>query len=157
MNYPSMRRHDRELTKDEAVSIIEASEYGVLSLCDGNLPYGVPLNPVLHDDTIYFHCAKEGFKLNILNKNPYGHFVFISSSKIIKESFSTSYASAMAHGTLRLVNDPEERMLAYQLLISRYVDADIKSNKEYIKKHDKATALVAMDIKGISGKANRKV
>lgn len=156
MKYPSMRRHDREIPKDEALKIIEASDYGVLSLCDGNLPYGVPLNPVIHEDTIYFHCAKEGFKLDILNKNPYGHFVFISSSKVIKESFTTSYESAMAHGSLRFVSDPKERMLAYQLLIGKYVDADIKSNKEYIEKHDKATALVAMDIKGISAKANRK-
>lgn len=156
MKYPDMRRHDRELPKKEVTRIIASSEYGVLSLCDGDLPYGVPLNPVLHNDTIYFHCANKGFKLDIIKNNPYGHFVFISNSKIIKESFTTSYESAMVHGTLRFVDDADERMLACKLIIDRYTDADIKSNIEYVQKHDKATTLIAMDIKGMSAKSNMK-
>jgi nitroimidazol reductase NimA-like FMN-containing flavoprotein (pyridoxamine 5'-phosphate oxidase superfamily) len=155
MNYPSMRRQDRKLQKNEAIKIIESSEYGVLSLCSNDTPYGVPLNPVLYKDTLYFHCAKQGFKIDIINDNPYGHFVFVSKYKVLKEKFTTLYDSAMVHGSLRYVDDPDERMLAYKLLLNRYVD-NTEFDKKHVEKCDKSTTLIAMDINDMSAKSNSK-
>ena len=150
-----MRRSDRQLPQDEAVRIINQSESGILSLSMDNMPYGVPLNPVICGNIIYFHCAKEGLKIDIINNNPYGHFVFVSKCEVIKEKATTLYESVMVHGKLRYVDAIEEKNIAYKALIDRYMDSNITAGNEAIKKYDKATAIIAMNIEGISAKANR--
>jgi nitroimidazol reductase NimA-like FMN-containing flavoprotein (pyridoxamine 5'-phosphate oxidase superfamily) len=54
----SVRRKDREITSKEAIAILDAAEYGILSTVgeDGQ-PYGVPLCYAYKDNAIYFHCA----------------------------------------------------------------------------------------------------
>ena len=59
-----MRRKDRKLDEQIAVSLLEHCEYAVLSTVDGDgNPYGVPISPVLEGKNLYFHCALEGRKL----------------------------------------------------------------------------------------------
>ena len=66
-----MRRKDREISKDEAIKILENGEYGFLSLVDiDSNPYGVPISYVLDSDCIYLHCASLGFKLECMMNNP---------------------------------------------------------------------------------------
>ncbi|MCK5129773.1 MAG: pyridoxamine 5'-phosphate oxidase family protein [Clostridiales bacterium] len=155
MNYPEMRRKEKELSTEKAQEIITQVDFGVLSLCNNQLPYGVPLNPVLNDNILYFHCAHTGFKIDLIKQNAYGHFVFVSKHKVLKDKATTAYESAMVHGLLRFVEDIDERKLAYKLLIDRYMDSNIKAGQETIIKYDKATTIIAMDIKGITAKANR--
>ena len=53
-----LRRKPRELTREQAIEVIEATPHAVLSTADldGN-PYGVPVSPVLEGDHIYFHST----------------------------------------------------------------------------------------------------
>ena len=65
-----MRRQEREI-RDEA-EIQEILEKGLvcrLGLYDGQYPYVVPLNYGYRNGCIYFHCAREGRKIDILKKN----------------------------------------------------------------------------------------
>ena len=60
-----MRRKDRAITEEEAMNLLNKSEYGVLSTVDENgEPYGVPMNFCIIEHFIYFHCAVEGQKIN---------------------------------------------------------------------------------------------
>ncbi len=69
-----MRRTDREV-KDtaEIMKIIEKCDVCRLGLSDGNVPYVVPMNyGYEYSDgklTLYFHGAKEGKKLQIIQNN----------------------------------------------------------------------------------------
>lgn len=65
-----LRRKDRDMVEAEARELLERGEYGVLSACgpDGQ-PYGIPLSYCVIDNAIYFHCALEGHKLEILAAN----------------------------------------------------------------------------------------
>ena len=65
-----MRRKDRALSRQEALDILNKGEYGILSTvsADGQ-PYGTPINFCLINDCIYFHCAKEGHKLDNISAN----------------------------------------------------------------------------------------
>ncbi|NLB53024.1 MAG: hypothetical protein GX808_08820 [Syntrophomonadaceae bacterium] len=59
-----------ELTNTEAIELLKAGEYGVLSsVSENGYAYGVPLNYVYFDNSIYFHCAAEGRKLDDIKKN----------------------------------------------------------------------------------------
>ena len=63
----AMRRKDRAVSREEALEALRQGEYGVLSTIgpDGEL-YGVPLSYALLDEAVYFHCAREGRKLDNL-------------------------------------------------------------------------------------------
>ncbi len=76
MNYPKMRRKERQLPAYDAVRINNDAKNAGLPLSLDNMPCGVPLSPVFHENTLYFHCAHDGFKIDIIKDNPYGHFVF---------------------------------------------------------------------------------
>ncbi len=156
MEYKDMRRSEKKLSDDQALKIIAKAKYGVLSLCDGDIPYGVPLSHAIKDRTIYFHCANEGLKLDIINKNPKGHFVFVSKSKTLSKKATVDYKSTMAFGMLRVVDSPEERETAFFAITSKYMKKYPNEAVNIIKKGGPKTTLVAMDIEGISGKgANR--
>ena len=62
--FRELRRKNQQLSETEARSILKNGTHGVLSVQgDDGYPYGVPMNYVYGDDAIYFHCAKEGHKL----------------------------------------------------------------------------------------------
>jgi len=58
----SMRLKDRQMSKESVIELLERGKYGVLSSVDEDgQPYGVPVNYVFDgNESIYFHCAREG-------------------------------------------------------------------------------------------------
>ncbi len=156
MEYKKMRRIEKKLTDNKSLEVIAKAKYGVLSLSDENTPYGVPLSHAISGKTIYFHCANEGLKLDIIAKNPKGHFVFVSKSKTMAKQATVDYNSAMAYGNLRIVETPDERKAAFSAITQKYMKNFPKEALSAIKKSGAKTTLVAMDIEGISGKGANK-
>ncbi len=154
MNYNQMRRIEKKLSEKEAFKIIEKAKFGVLSLSLDGSPYGVPLSPALDGEILYFHCANEGLKLDIIKKSPKGHFVFVSKAKVLSEKATVDYKSAMVHGALRIVNEDYERKKAYDAIIKKYMKKYPNEAKKTIDKNDVKTTIVAMDIEGVSAKGN---
>ncbi len=76
------------------MTVLQNAEYGVLSMAslDGE-PYGVPLNYCVVDGAIYFHCAGEGKKLDILSQNNSVSFCSIGATKLLPEQFALNYES----------------------------------------------------------------
>ena len=75
----TVRRRDRLMDEVRARELLRDSEYGVLSMIDENgIPYGIPVNHVWNgEDSIYIHCAPEGFKLRAIAKHSSSWGVFI--------------------------------------------------------------------------------
>ncbi len=69
--FSEMRRKDRELKNDEAIEILKNNTYGVLStISENGYPYGAPISYIFFNNSIYFHSAIKGHKLdNISNNN----------------------------------------------------------------------------------------
>ena len=66
-----MRRSDRATTAEKAWEILEKAEYMTLSMMGAEgVPYGVTLSFARVGESLYFHCASEGYKLDSLRKNP---------------------------------------------------------------------------------------
>ena len=62
-----MRRFKQALPEEMCFRILENAYRGFLSVNgDGGYPYSVPLNFVFEDGKLYFHCAREGHKLDAL-------------------------------------------------------------------------------------------
>ena len=67
----AMRRKDRQITDLHAIrTILDGEDVLHLGLCDGNIPYVVPMSYgyEMTDDgrlTLHLHCAGEGRKLEL--------------------------------------------------------------------------------------------
>ena len=147
-----MRRKDKEIGTDEAISLLTKCEYGVLSTAgnDGQ-PYGVPLNYAYKDNCIYFHCALAGHKIDNIESNPKVSFCAVGDTKILPSEFSTEYVSAVAFGVASEVQG-SERYNALVLLLEKFSPEFIEEGKKYIEKLDKVTKVIKIEIQHISGK-----
>ncbi len=85
--FRELRRKNQQLSETEARSILKNGTYGVLSVQgDDGYPYGVPMNYVYGDDAIYFHCAKEGHKLEGFQRSDKVSFCVVGEDEVIPES-----------------------------------------------------------------------
>lgn len=117
-----MRRNEFEITDQREIrSFLEGNAAGILSLTDKkNLPYSVPLNYVLINDTIYFHCAHEGEKINAINYCKNAQFTVFREYSFIP-SYSTGnrtpcsatafFKSVFISGKVEPVDSNEEKAL----------------------------------------------
>jgi len=150
-----VRRTDREISDDEARAILERGEYGVLSTvgADGQ-PYGVPLSYVFENDSIYFHCALSGHKLDDIAGNPKVSFCVVGGTKVLPEKFATEYESVIAFGSAAEVAG-EERQTALLRILDKYCLHFIEEGKEYIGQKNQAMKVYKIVASHISGKARR--
>lgn len=152
-----LRRKDRAISEEEARRIILESSYGVFITSDSdNLPYGVPVSHVLDGNSIYFHCALSGRKLENMAQNPNAAMTFVSQLRLDQEAFTVRYESAMAEGTAALVTDPEEKYHALVLICKQYAPDSFKDSDNYIRPKMDVTAVCRLDMTRLSGKINRK-
>jgi uncharacterized protein len=153
-----MRRKDREVTDfDEMIGILERCPVGHLALSDGDRAYVVPLNFAwrVQDGkmTVYFHCAKEGRKIDLLRKNPNACFEADCSFSVVKGStacrWSALYESVIGAGRAALAEDPEEKKEAFDLLMKRY---GFEGTPVYGPAELAEVAVIRLELEHISGK-----
>lgn len=65
-----MSTKEYELTLADMEQVLGEEVFGFLGLADNNEPYVVPLNYGYVDGRLFFHCALQGYKLDILRANP---------------------------------------------------------------------------------------
>lgn len=150
-----MRRKDNELQNDDIVKILKNNSYGILStISENGYPYGVPLNYIFLNDSIYFHSAIKGHKLDNILNNDKVSFCVIGQSYVLPEEFNTKYESVIIFGKAIEVFD-DEKDSALLEMINKYSSDYIKEGKEYIEKAGKGTRVIKINIEHISGKAER--
>lgn len=116
-----MRRKKQELSIEEIRDIFERGSSGVLALDGGDgYPYAVPLNYVYDKDAIYFHCAKDGHKLEAIRKNPRASFCVIDQDAVVPAEYTSYYRSAIAFGTVRIMEGEDEKREAIEKLGIKY-------------------------------------
>ncbi len=149
-----MRRKDRELSKQEAYRLLEKGEWGVLCTFDGEYPYGVPVNYVLLNDHIYFHCATVGHKIDAIKNLSNVCFTVVLSSEVIPSKLTTKYESVIAFGKAKIV-DGEEKVEALRALGRKFSKDYIETVENEIAQSISKTLVVAVKIEEITAKANR--
>jgi len=153
--YQKMRRADRQVTEDECITIIKANNAGTLSLSDTNgYPYGVPLNYMFHSDAIYFHCAKEGKKIDLIAQNAKACFTVIGKNEVVPKDVSTNYQSVIIFGDIEIVAD---KQLKHDMLIElgAHFGCERGMLEGYVAAHENACHLLRLNIAYMSGKARR--
>ena len=151
-----MRRKDRKLDEQVAVSLLEHCEYAVLSTIgeDGN-PYGIPISPVLEGKNLYFHCALEGTKLQNIRNHPAVCITCVGETRLVPEKFTTEYQSAIAFGTASMVEDEEEKVRILYLLCQKYAASNLDAFDREVKRSLHRTVICKIAITEWSAKGKR--
>ena len=152
-----MRRKDRQMPEALALALVDKCAYAVMATVnhDGT-PYCIPLSPVREGEWLYFHCAKEGHKVdNLRRMNRVCVSCVGDSVKAIPGQFSIEFESAVINGTASEVTDREEKIRALNIISRRYAPNNMAAFDEAIQKLLDHTAVWKIHIDEISGKARR--
>ena len=152
------RRKDKLITEEEARAVLEKAEYGFLGTASSeNEPYVVPLSFIVKQNKIYFHCAKEGKKLNNIAGNPSVCFCVVGATEPIYDNgFSTYYESCTVFGAAQEVMEESEKHEVLLDIARKYLPDHMDKAEDYITKFWTRTALYAIPITRITGKGRRK-
>jgi len=128
-----------------------------LGFAVGDMPYIVTLNfgfewigtlPLL-----YFHCAREGRKLDMMSRNPHVCFQLDSAHELVTGpnpcDWGMKYASLLGYGTLRRAGGDEERGKGLDRIMLHYGRA---AGGGYAAAPMKATEVLVLDVDEMSGK-----
>lgn len=156
-----MRRKDREITDfNEIMALIGRCSVCRVAFFDSDYPYIVPLNfGVRAMDgiiTLYFHCAGEGKKLELLRRNGKVGFEMDCPGKFYdgdKACDSTmEFDSVCGNGTIEIVGD-NEKLPALKILMAQYSD---KHEFAFDELEIKAVTVLKLTVDEITGKRLRK-
>ena len=155
--FREMRRKAQQLSERECAEILEKSSSGVLAVSgDDGYPYAVPLSYVFSDGKIYFHCAKQGHKLDGIKKNSKVSFCVISQDNVIQSEFRTMYRSVIVFGRARILEDESEIFNSIMTLSKKY-SPDIAEEEHLaeIERFRKALCMVEITPEHITGKKSK--
>ncbi len=148
-----MRRKDREMKKEEAYELLFQSKYGILATVgyDGQ-PYAIPLNYIVSNNSIYFHCALNGYKLDNIALNSKVCFTVVGRTNIVSEQFSTDYESVVVFGTVSRIEEKDEKEKVLKGFVQKYSINFVSEGDAYIQKAKDQTVVCKIAIDNYSGK-----
>lgn len=154
-----MRRRDRLLSQEEATTLLEGGEYGVLASAGAEgIPLATPLSYVLLDGALYFHCAMKGQKLDNIAAQPRVCFCVVGPARAYIDDvgdYTTLFQSAVAHGSAHPVEDEAEKRRALLALCEKYVPGQPGMAAAAVEKSGKVTRVIRIDIDELTGKAKK--
>ncbi len=154
-----MRRKDREIADfDAIVDIIRRCEVCRVAFFDDEYPYIVPMNyGVKADDgkiSLFFHCAKQGKKLDLLAKNNKVCFevdcdrMLVFKDKNVACSYGYAYTSVVGEGVMSVL--PEESKLeGLAAIMEKFGVTDYEFDKTRVEQVN----VLRLDVLHVSGKS----
>ncbi|MBW9211817.1 MULTISPECIES: pyridoxamine 5'-phosphate oxidase family protein [Terrabacteria group] len=154
--FEKMRRKDREISKEEAYSLLNEGEYAVLStIGEDGYPYGVPVSYAYENNRIWIHGARTGHKISNLTFHNLVSLCVVGHTKVIGEKFTTEYESVIVSGKATLCENKEEKMIGLMALVRKYAPDFLESGQAYAKRSEMATVVYSIEIERISGKRRK--
>lgn len=151
-----MRRVDREKDRQFAYEVFDKAEYMTLSMIDQDMmPYATILSMARIDETIYFHTAKEGKKIDCLRANPSVCLTAAIDVVPVAERFTTEYSSITAFGKVREILDDDLKIEALRAICEKYTPENMPNFDEAIQRSLKVTGIWAITLTELTGKCKK--
>ena len=166
MHQPMTQLPERAISLEEARDILHDAEYCVVATVDADgHPYATPLSYALDGDTLLIHPgAAGGQKTEDWARDPRVCItVAMDMEPVYVEEhgepgfFTTRYASVIATGTIRRVTDSAQIRRALAQLCLKYSPEYKEEIGGAIDRELSLTAVWAIDLNHISGKAGRRI
>jgi nitroimidazol reductase NimA-like FMN-containing flavoprotein (pyridoxamine 5'-phosphate oxidase superfamily) len=152
-----MRRSDREISDfQEIEQIIRKADVCRIAFANDNIPYIVTMNfgyVTGPSKMLYFHCAKEGRKLEMMLRNSYVCFEMDVDHQIKKGirscDWGMNYSSVVGYGNLHIVKGLEERTAGLDSIMAHYGGPELNEYDTKVLEH---TTILRLDIQELTGK-----
>ena len=152
MRLQNRQIHDPKIIED----IIRRSPVCRLGLVDGDRPYVVPLCFGFENRTLYFHCADEGYKLDLIRNNNKVCIEFDIDQQLISGekacNWSMNYKSVIAFGRAFIVTDPALKRAALDVIMNHYA----RSPHDYSQPSLDKVCIIKIDIEEMSCKVRQE-
>ena len=148
-----MRRAEKEITDGkEIAAIMEKAAVCRIALTDGDYPYIVPVNFVVHGNFLYIHSSPEGRKIELLRKNNRVCFEMDIDVEIVPRETpcfcSARYLSVIGFGRARFLDTDDEKSAALNFLTQKYIGGFFSYEGGALGK----LAVIEIEIEKLSGK-----
>ncbi len=149
-----MKRKDKEITDKRIIEeILIQSKICRLAFTDNEFPYIVPFNYGYQDNTLFFHSATNGKKIDLIRKNNKVCFEIEYSSKIIRGKkvcdWTTKYRSIIGYGTIEIVRDALQKKSRMDIIMKH----NGRSNENiYDANHLKNMVILKLSIHSLTAK-----
>ncbi len=158
--YHLHNRPNRELKdKKEILEILENGKFVVISMCRNNEPYIVTLSYGydFKKNSLYFHCAPKGLKLDFLSQNRKVCATVIEDKGYIDDECAHEYKSLVFWGDMEKVQDLDEKKYGMSVLLHHLENKESVIKGKVLKSDDyySKMEILRLDIKQIHGKAGR--
>lgn len=152
--FREMRRIKQAISREECQTILTQEKRGILSMSgDNGYPYAIPLNFIYDEkaNIIYFHCAKQGHKIDAIKSSDKVCFTVLNSGFQEENDWAWNITSVLVFGRARLVSDPKLAFKQLRQLALKYYPTAEEAEQEVQKGKDRA-AIIALQIEHMTGK-----
>lgn len=152
--FREMRRKRQALPLERCEEVLRRGTSGVLALSgDGGYPYAVPISYCYDGSRLYFHCAKEGHKLDAIRREPRASFCVIDQDQVVPEEYTTYFRSVIVFGRVTVLEDDGAKRAAVEKLALKYAPADrAEHRREYIDREWAPLCMLEMTVDHMTGK-----
>lgn len=150
--FRKMRRYKQELSWQECIDVLINEPRGVLALHGENgYPYAIPMNYIYIDGKLYFHCAKEGHKIDALSKENRASFCVMDKGFKKQNEWAWNIKSVVIFGRIRKIESAKETLEIVRKLGLKYYPTTESVEKEINKAMEKVQIL-EMTVDHMTGK-----
>lgn len=149
-----MRKKNQEITDPVIIEeILSDSEICRLAMMDGDRPYILPFNYGYREHCIYIHCAPEGKKIDLLQKNPEVCFEIEHTAELIEDEkackWSELYRSVIGYGKVEIITDFEQKLNGLEIIMR---SNGASGPLEFNDKHVDACSVLKLQITTLTAK-----
>ncbi len=152
--FREMRRKKQQLSREACRRVLARGTSGVLALSgDGGYPYAVPISYLYDGSKLYFHCAREGHKLDAIARSPKASFCVIGQDQVVPSEYTSYYRSVIVFGQIRILSGDGEKRDAIERLGIKYAPEDSSENlRDMIGRYWDSLCMLEMTPEHITGK-----
>lgn len=148
-----MRRFKQQISDEECIAVLKTETRGVLSMIgEDGYPYGIPMNHWYceEDGKLYFHGAKEGQKIDLIQKNEKVCYTVFDEGYRKEGEWALHVKSIVVFGKIALVADEEKAKTICTALCLKFTDeaAYLKRELEHALPSVQCLALTPEHITG---------
>lgn len=154
-----MRRIEKEIKdKEELVELLKGGKYAVISMSKENEPYIISLSYGYDEakNALYFHCAKEGQKIDFIKANPYVCGTVIEDNGY-EDACGQTFRSVVFRGKMEIVEDLEQKKYGFEILLNQLEEDPNIIKKKYLEKDEtyENSGMLRLEVTDITGKEQK--
>lgn len=152
--FREMRRINQQISNEDCISLLKLQKRGVLSVIgDDGYSYGIPIDHYYDEEKnkLYFHCAKEGHKIDAIKKCNKVCYCTYDEGYLIEGEWPLHIKSVIIFGKAKEIVDIDIIIDVLKKLSDKFTD-DEEFVKGALERSLKRVACFEVEIEHMSGK-----